>query len=328
MACRETSADYAGNVILADSAPHVTKQMHGGARDTGIAVVIVPVMCRLTAQVVAMLWPGPTQPIRVYPVYVDMKINLCAAAKSCLASYLQLLVVLLLPAFLSPASATDSQPYPEFSAVYDARVNGIPMAEASFSLRKLENGDYLYQRKSTSVGVASLFGNKVSTASSRWRFTNNRIQVLEYRSSNADGDADDNLHLIFNWKTAYVRNVSTDDPWQTKMPKGTLDKLVMQMALLFELRDGMTEFQYPVAHQGRIKQYRFKQTGKERLELPIGAYDSLIVERQDDDRDKTRIWSVPELNYFPVRFLKHKKSGVKLELSLRQVRFIDQQAPQ
>jgi hypothetical protein len=90
----------------------------------------------------------------------------------------------------------------------------------------------------------------------------------------------------------------------------------------------MTEFQYPVAHQGRIKQYRFKQTGKERLELPIGAYDSLIVERQDDDRDKTRIWSVPELNYFPVRFLKHKKSGVKLELSLRQVRFIDQQAPQ
>ena len=275
-----------------------------------------------------MLWPGPTQPIRVYPVYVDMKINPCAAAKSCLAHYLQLFVVLLLPAFLSPASATDSQPYPEFSAVYDARVNGIPMAEASFSLRKLENGDYLYQRKSTSVGVASLFGNKVSTASSRWRFTNNRIQVLEYRSSNADGDADDNLHLIFNWKTAYVKNVSTDDPWQTKMPKGTLDKLVMQMALLFELRDGMTEFQYPVAHQGRIKQYRFKQTGKERLELPIGAYDSLIVERQDDDRDKTRIWSVPELNYFPVRFLKHKKSGVKLELSLRQVRFIDQQAPQ
>jgi hypothetical protein len=302
--------------------------MHGGARDTGIAVVIVPVMCRLTAQVVAMLWPGPTQPIRVYPVYVDMKINLCAAAKSCLASYLQLLVVLLLPAFLSPASATDSQPYPEFSAIYDARVNGIPMAEASFSLRKLENGDYLYQRKSTSVGVASLFGNKVSTASSRWRFTNNRIQVLEYRSSNADGDADDNLHLIFNWKTAYVKNVSTADPWQTKMPKGTLDKLVMQMALLFELRDGMTEFQYPVAHQGRIKQYRFKQTGKERLELPIGEYDTLIVERQDDDRDKTKIWSVPELNYFPVRFLKHKKSGVKLELSLRQVRFIDQQAPQ
>ena len=273
-----------------------------------------------------MLWPDPTQPIRVFPVYVDMKINLCVPAKFFLANCLQLLGVSFMLAFLSPASATDSQPYPEFTAVYDARINGFTMAEASFSLHQLDNGDYVYQRKSTSVGVASLFGKKVSTATSRWRFTNNWIQVLEYQSSNKDGDADDNLHLVFNWKTAHVKNVSTADPWQTKMPKGTLDKLVMQLALLFELRAGSTEFQYPVAHQGRIKQYRFKQTGKEKIELPMGEYNTLIVERMDDDRDKTLIWSVPELNYFPVRFLKQKKSGVEIELSLREVKFIGQEA--
>jgi len=300
--------------------------MHGGARDIGIAVVILPVMCRLTGQVVAMLSPDPTQPIGVFPVYVNMRINLCVPAKSFLADCLQLFVVSLMLTFLSPASATDSQPYPEFTAVYDARINGIPVAEASFSLNRLDNGDYVYQRKLTSVGVASLFGKKVSIATSRWRFTNNRIQVLEYRSSNEGGDADDNLHLIFNWETAHVKNVSAADPWQTKMPAGTLDKLVMQLALLFELRDGSTEFQYPVAHEGRIKQYRFKQTGKEKIELPMGEYNTLVVERLDDDRDKTRIWSVPELNYFPVRFHEHKKSGVEKELSLRKLKFIGQQA--
>jgi hypothetical protein len=267
-----------------------------------------------------MLWPDSKQPIQVFPVYVDMKINLCVPAKSLLANCLLML------AFLSPASATDSQPYPEFTAVYDARINGIPLAEVSFSLHQLDNGDYVYQRKSTSAGIASLFGKKVSSATSRWRFTNNWIQVLEFQSSNEDGDADDNLHLIFNWETALVKNVSTADPWQTKMPNGTLDKLAMQLALLLELRDGSTEFQYPVAHQGRIKQYRFKQTGKEKIELPMGEYNTLIVERLDEDRDKTRIWSAPELNYFPVRFLKHKKSGVKKELLLRKLKFIDQQA--
>ena len=276
--------------------------------------------------VVAMLWPDSKQPIQVFPVYVDMKINLCVPAKSYLANYLQLLAVSLMLVFLSPASATDSQPYPEFTAVYDARINGIPLAEVSFSLRQLDNGDYVYQRKLTSVGIASLFGKKVSSATSRWRFTNNWIQVLEFQSSNEDGDADDNLHLVFNWKTAHVKNVSTADPWQTKMPEGTLDKLVMQLALLFELRDGSTEFQYPVAHQGRIKQYRFKQTGKEKIELPMGEYDTLIVERLDDDRDKTKIWSVPELNYFPVRFLELKKSGKKKELLLRKLKFIGQEA--
>jgi len=284
------------------------------------AVVILPVMCRLTGQIVAMQWPYVAQPNQVFPVYVDMKINLCAPAKSLLANCLLMLV------FLSPAAATDSQPYPEFTAVYDALINGVPMAKVSFSLHKQVNGDYVYQRKLESVGIASLFGKKVSIATSRWRFTNNWIQVLEFQSSNEDGDADDNLHLIFNWKTARVKNVSTADPWQTKMPEGTLDKLVMQLALLFELRDGSTEFQYPVAHQGRIKQYRFKQTGKEKIELPMGEYDTLIVERLDDDRDKTKIWSVPELNYFPVRFLELKKSGKKKELLLRKVKFIGQEA--
>ena len=273
-----------------------------------------------------MLWRDLTQLIRVFPVQVDMKMNLCAPGKSVLTNWLQLLVVPLMLAFLSPASATDSQPYPEFTAVYDARINGFLVAEANFSLYRMDNGDYTYQRKLTSVGVASLFGKKVSTASSRWRFINNRIQVLEYQSSNGDGDADDNLHLVFNWKTAHVKNVATADPWQIKMPAGTLDKLVMQLALIFELRDGSADFQYLVPHEGRIKQYRFKQTGKEEIELPLGEYNALVVERLDDDRDRTRIWSVPELNFFPVRFHEHKKSGVKKELSLRELKFIDQKA--
>jgi hypothetical protein len=323
MAFRETSADHACNVILADSVSLLTRQLHRGTSHIGCAVAILPVMRRLTSQVIAMLWPDLTQLIRIIPVQVDMKINLCASAKSVLTNWLQLLVVSLMLAFLSPASATDSQPYPEFTAVYDARINGFLMAEANFSLHRMDNGDYVYQRKLTSVGVASLFGKKVSTATSRWRFINNRIQVLEYQSSNEDGDADDNLHLVFNWKTTHVKNLSTADPWQTKIPAGTLDKLVMQLALLFELRDGSTEFQYPVPHEGRIKHYRFKQIGKEKIELPIGEFNTLVVERLDDDRDNTRIWSVPELNYFPVRFLEHKKSGVKKELSLRKVKFIN-----
>jgi len=268
-----------------------------------------------------MLWPGPTQPIGVFPVYEGMKINLCVAAKPFFANSLQLPAVLLMLGFLSPAAATDSQPYPEFTAVYDVRMNGIRVAEARFSLHRLDNGDYVYRRKATSVGIASFFGKKVATATSRWRYNNNWIQVLEYESSDEDGDANDNLHLIFDWETAQVKNVSSADPWQTKMPQGTLDKLAMQLALLFELREGGTEFQYPVAHEGRIKHYRFKQTGKEKIELPMGEYNSLVVERLDDDRDKTRVWSVPELNYFPVRFQEHKKSGVEIELSLRKIEF-------
>jgi len=254
-----------------------------------------------------------------------MKMKNCAAAKPRPAAWRQLLAVPLMLAFL-PAAVADSLPFPEFNAVYDGRVSGVRMAEASYSLRRLDNGDYLYRREMTSVGLASLFGKSVAVASSRWRFTGNWIQVQEFQSSDEDGDADDNLHLVFDWDAARVKNVASADPWQTEIAPGTLDKLAMEMALIFDLRAGSTEFQYPVARQGRIKQYRFEQTGTERIALPMGEFDALVVERLDDDRDRTTIWCVPELNYLPVRYLKQKQSGMKHELSLRQVEFSGQQA--
>ena len=264
------------------------------------------------------------QPVQVSTVNVDMKENSDSTLKSCPNIIQQLSVMLLLLSLLSSVQASELQPYPEFTAVFDAKISGISMGEVSFSLRKLDNGEYLYQRKATSVGIASLLGQRESTAKSRWRYGADGIKVMEFKSSDEDGDADDNLHLIFDWQTAEVKNVSPADPWQTEMPTGTLDKLAMQLAILFELRDGKTEFQYPVAHEGRIKQYWFKQVGREKLELELGDFDTLIVERLKEDRDVSRIWIAPDLNYFPVRFLKLKQDGAKRELLLREVKFSGQ----
>ena len=291
------------------------------------------------------------QPNRILLVYAGMNAELFVPIRRYTANYLGLLKsrslqclfhasclpyyrigpmsrigLLLAMVFLTSTVIAASEPYPEFTAVYDARINGFTMAEVKFSLRRLDNGDYLYQRKSIPGGVASFFGNKESAATSRWRFTNSRIQVLEYQSRDDDGDADDNLHLIYDWKNARVNNVNDADPWQTEIPQGTLDKLVMHLALLLELRDGNTEFKYPLAHEGRIKHYSFKQTGTEEIKLSMGKYDALVVERLNEDHDTTRIWSAPELNYLPVRFLKQKQGGQTRELLLREVEFIDPQA--
>jgi hypothetical protein len=55
----------------------------------------------------------PPQPISVFPVYVEMKINLNVYAKSLITSYRQLAMLPLMLVFLSSASAADSQPYPD-----------------------------------------------------------------------------------------------------------------------------------------------------------------------------------------------------------------------
>jgi len=218
--------------------------------------------------------------------------------------------------------AGSSDPYPAFTATYDASANGIGIGTVQVSLTHEGNHEYLYRQESESTGIAALFGNKDSTQESRWRYRNRHIQVLDYRSRRRGGDDDDNEHLEFDWKTHRVKNTGAGKHWEIPFPDGAMDRLVMQLAMLFDLREGKTELRYQVPRQGRIKIYTFALAGEETLELDSGRYRTLKLVRTNDDRDKSWVWSAPELNYFPVRFLKHKKSGIKIELVLRKLEFL------
>jgi hypothetical protein len=229
------------------------------------------------------------------------------------------LVLLLLGG--SPAGAGGEDPYPEFVADYDVRVNGIKVGSATFRLSHLERDEYLYRSEASKAGLGRLLGSDKATESSRWRLADGRVQVLEYQAHNADGDDDDNAHLLFDWDSLEVENRGAGEHWRIAMPAGTLDQMVMQLAMLFDLRDGKTEFRYPVATRGRIKEYRFERTGEEITELPFGDYRTVRLQRTDDQRDQSWVWSAPELEYFPVRFVKQKQSGLKTEILLRRLEF-------
>jgi hypothetical protein len=233
------------------------------------------------------------------------------------------LSVCLLAALLAPerGDAEPEAPYPLFVATYDVKLNGLRVGKADFRLVREGPDQYLYQQESVTTGVAAIFGTDSSAEQSHWRVTESGIQPLEYLSQREDGDDDDNAHLIFDWEKLRVKNIGAGTHWDIEMPEGTLDKMVLQLAMLIELREGATSFAHPVAIRGRIKTYRFELVGEDRTELGFGTYPTLKLERKDDDRDESWIWSAPDLNYFPVRFLKKKKAGLKVELLLRDVEF-------
>ncbi|VAW78494.1 hypothetical protein MNBD_GAMMA13-1596 [hydrothermal vent metagenome] len=220
------------------------------------------------------------------------------------------------------AAADTKQPYPEFVAEYDAKANGFNVGSVTLSLKRDGHDKYLYQQESSSSGIATLLGNGDSLESSRWQLNDGHIRVLEYRSQRKGGDDDDNSHLLYDWDNSTVKNTGAGEHWEISLPDGALDRLVMQLAMLFDLRDGQTKFAYQVPRQGHIKTYRFILLGEEEIELTSGAYKTLKVGRTDDNRDHSWVWSAPELDYFPVRFLKKKRSGLKIELTLRKLDFV------
>ncbi len=221
-----------------------------------------------------------------------------------------------------PCLAGENDPYPAFVASYDANANGLSIGTVQVSLTDEGGNEYLYRQESVSTGIAALFGNKSSTQESRWRYRNGHIQVLDYRSRRRGGDDDDNEHLIFDWGTMRVKNTGAGEHWDIPLPEDAVDRLIMQLAMLFDLRNGKTELRYQVPRQGRIKIYTFGLVSEETIDLASASYRTLKIERKNENRDQSLVWIAPKLNYFPVRFLKHKKSGVKIELVLRKLEFL------
>jgi hypothetical protein len=243
--------------------------------------------------------------------------------KHTLLQTLSLAMLILLSPLLCSASglAVEEAPYPSFVASYDAKANGLGIGTIQVRLTRIGGNEYLYEQKSVTRGIAALFGSDKFIESSRWRLHDNAIQVIEYRSRRKKGDDDDNAHLVFDWEKRRVKNIGAGEHWEIAVPEGAIDRLVMQLAMLFDLRNGDTVFKYQIPRQGRIKNYDFELVGEETIELDSGTYRTLKAGRTNDDRDLSWVWSAPDLDYFPVRFLKHKKSGIKIELVLKKVEF-------
>jgi len=250
------------------------------------------------------------------------KTNLMRHQKHAPLQALGLAMLALLSLLFSASGLADEDaPYPSFVASYDASANGLGIGTVQVSLSRVGSNEYLYEQKSVTRGIAALFGSDKSIQSSRWRFHDNAIQVIEYRSRRKKGDDDDNAHLVFDWEKRRVKNIGAGEHWEIAMPEGAIDRLVMQLAMLFDLRKGDSVFNYRIPRQGRIKSYDFELVGEESIELDSATYRTLKAERINDDRDRSWVWSAPDLDYFPVRFLKHKKNGIKIELVLKKLEF-------
>jgi len=230
--------------------------------------------------------------------------------------------ILLALLYAGTGMAGGNGPYPEFIAYYDASANGLGIGSVEVRLTRSGADEYLYEQKMEASGLAALFGPGSSSESSRWRYLDNRIQVLEYRAQQDGGDDEANAHLVYDWDALRVKNTGVGKHWEIDMPEDTIDRLVMQLAMLFELRDGKTSFSYRFPRKGRIKQYDFRLVGEDTTELDMGKLRTLKVTRTDDKKDKSWVWIAPQLDYFPVRFVKQKKTGVKIDLRLRKVEFL------
>ena len=106
----------------------------------------------------------------------------------------------------------------------------------------------------------------------------------------------------FDWSTSTLRLINGDTNTIVALPENTIDQASLPYGFAFAGRvpDG---FNANVADGRRLKEYRYRIVGRERIETVLGEIDTIHVEkvRGPDDKRSFDFWLGVDHYYLPVK---------------------------
>ena len=217
-----------------------------------------------------------------------------------------------------------AQEIPDFSANYLVKLNGLQAGELKRRLSTNEDGSRQFKSSTKAKGVFSFFKPDLVEETSTWKFLGSQVRPQHYLYERTGGKKDKYMSLNFDWQTNQLYIDDKKQPWQLNLEHGTLDKLVYQIALMSDLADEKTTFNYRIADGGKLKNYDIRIVGKEVITTPRGKIDTikLIRYREGKNKRQTTLWCAPKLNYLPVQLEHTEKSGSVFTAVLRRLKGI------
>ncbi len=210
----------------------------------------------------------------------------------------------------------------------------IPSFEASYSIERAifdvgriqlrfqldPSGNYVYESVTEVAGFISWFRDERVEESSRGRMDAHGIYPDQYRLERAGGKTDRQAEVSFDWQSGNVKNLVDGQPWEMAIPAGTLDKLVVQLAMMRNLQNRLQDQHFRVADGGKLKDFRIHIRGRETIDVPAGHFETVKVEKTPEHGNrKTYLWLAPALGYLPVRIMRIENDGARYYSVLERV---------
>lgn len=228
---------------------------------------------------------------------------------------LRLLLILSLSGWLAstPLSAATLSP---FTARFDVLDDGKRVGRATLTLRR-EGSDWIFTTDTQGErGLAGFLGAKIQEES-RFREANGQLSGLSYRYRQKISFRDRKRSIDFDWATRRAREDDGKNRSEYALSEATIDRHIAVLALMLDLGAGRKTFAHPVAYKGEVEAWRFRQTGRERLDTPTGALDTVRLERiRDNATRRTVSWHAETLGWMPVRIEQVEPDGERYTLAL------------
>lgn len=229
-----------------------------------------------------------------------------------------LLLMLSAAATAVPASAELRKLAPNES-LYELHMGPLTLGEAQFTLVPGDQDNcYRYQYIAMPHGMAKMFVGVIREVSD-FCVTGEGLRSQHYEFHRADR-AEKDWSLDFDWGKGVMRG---GDPAEQKLPPGTLDRLAIQQAVrqwvIEHVNDEKPpqEVAFSMGNRTRVTEYRFALGRREKVNVPAGKFDTIIVQRVDDPKKTLRFWLAPERDYTPVKVVQDQDGQPELRMLLR-----------
>lgn len=233
-----------------------------------------------------------------------------------------LFLILLLVTFYTHAGGLDvSREFtiPAFSATYHARKLGMKIAELTTTLQKLDNGQYLYEGRSKSTGLLSVFRKEKVYEKSLWQYRNGSIVPITFLYKQR-GRRNRHIEAKFDWQKKRYTKIYQGRTSTNELPPGTLDHQLYQIALMLDGQKKLKKLQYSVLERRGIEVYQFQLEGTEVLDTNLGQLSTLKYRRQRKNSPRqTLLWIAEKFHYLPVKIQHIEKNGSKFHLEIQSV---------
>ena len=198
-------------------------------------------------------------------------------------------------------------PFTEFSAYYKVVKGGITVGETRRSVKPVSQNTFEFRSETVPRGIFSWISDAHVLEQSIWQFIDQDFRPLEYQYQNVNDDIVRNVKLLFDWDKKRVTNIINGDPWHMALLPGVQDKLLFQLKMMQDLKNGR-QLKYSVADGGKIKEYVIENLGSEMLEISLGRFKVVKLERITDTKS-TIWWCAEQLHYLPIKILQQKHEG-------------------
>ncbi|RLA20535.1 MAG: hypothetical protein DRQ56_02955 [Gammaproteobacteria bacterium] len=236
----------------------------------------------------------------------QMNLNI-PSFRSAIAEQIASLALLFCLLFFSAHTAAE---IPLFSAEYRLARGAIPIATVNLSLQRHDEG-FLFESKTEPVAPLSWIREDLVIEQSVWHYHNQLPRPTHYRYKRSNRNSLHEVEVRFDWDKQTLHTTTNGNSWKMALAEKTLDKAVVQLALMESLSKGTMQNSYSVADGGRPKNYRFSATGNELLNSELGTVKTIRINRSKAGKQSdTTLWLAPRLNYLPIRIDKTRNGAV------------------